>query len=336
MENSRQKLVNIDRRFALSLVPVAITLTLSFVMLMLDDTADAKGLNGGSSRVLMFAATNSLGLLLTLTIEVFRRWSSEEKMMHLTEHIRTDSPLFPDLLEFITHVDSAAGSIASAKRLDVFVDKNPLRLHTQKILLETRQRLLEIQSKEIYREYGDNLLSIELLDKVDRLWAISLDDTDGKFWQSPPGKSYWAAHKRLLTRAHADLDPNALPDVGVVRIFVVREVNARHTLDEIVRQFREGVHVGLYFPTQSIPRPTESAIFGDLAVRHTAVEGSPVIEDNQHQNLRNLYIFEESVIEDKINDFKKLWNASQKVEDERASFTAQQLEVLINKLVSQS
>lgn len=268
-----------------------------------------------------FIANLTLLFLISLLLEVTQKWSREERIIKLTQHIRTDSDLFVDLDSTVVAFDTAVDKAeVLTERLKV-LGQNPILSELRKRLSAVGREFEELGLLRITTGKDDNGYSVKLVESVRRLRAVSPQSSDEPFWTSQPGRKYWQANLR---------NPGLLSDQegeGIWRIFLLTAHPSDAFKEEIRTQFTHGVKVGLLKISAS--EEEDFAIFGEIAVRTTLREKKIGQEDNQ-------YSFSETDIKSKTADFEKLWQRSTQIVDyfelSRAEFTTQHLNEILNAI----
>lgn len=285
-----------------TLIPLGLTLLLSVFQVSQNSKTVAFGVLDS------FMISNSFGLLLTLLFEVFKRWSTEDRMIKLTQHIDTHSPTFQQLVNLIEDADAVAKfantfSVANDSRINPFVN------HLQDRLVDWRRELEPLREGRIESRHSDNRLSLLLSKNAPRVYAVSVPKTDLPFWISPEGETYWAIQKNSPAMKATEARPieEELGETGVFRVFVIQSTMSELELIELKRiilmQVRAGVNAKVYFDRGQLGYIWEGAIFGDYCIRETRLReiGGEAV---------NLYSFGKSEVARRIQDFQALWNAS--------------------------
>lgn len=278
-------------------IPIGFTLLLSVFQIFAESESNSP--IGNINQLLL---TNSAGVLTTLLWEAIRRWTAEERVIKLTRHIPTDSPVFGEVASLVENIDLV---VREAQKLSAeqVLGTNPVVNQLRDHMVDLASHLEDLKSLNVWTERDNNLLSVQLVEKVERVWAINNPRTDLGFWQSIPGKKYWEAHERNRTLLSAQTSPPPGPSrTGVVRIFIIAD--SPHLYEEmILEQASKGVKVYLYRQSSEYPISDEFAIFGHIAVRETE-------RGRDEDRPRNRYAFGESEIRKAEKRFEVLFNQS--------------------------
>lgn len=316
-----------------TLIPLGLTLLISMIQFIVERAESSGSETHNFNNFDRFILINTSGILLTLLLEVLKRWSAEERIIKLTNHLDTGSPMFQSVVNLIEDIDDV---IRGSKQLsDDFRDdeSNPLILELQVSLAQHAERLRLLKEKKIETEYTNSRLTNRLTEVADRVLGVSDPATDLAFWNSPEGVSSWQAQvsSNAMKRAEYELRADVLPRYGICRIFVLpREIERGRLdgfLDVIVSQVRDGVIASVLMGGQH--QSYEGAVFGDLAFRTTAMIGVG-------ESKKNVYNFDSNAVNQQIQHFQTLWNSAWRVSpgsaDKRSTYSKQDLvELLKNK-----
>lgn len=321
-----------------TLLPLGLTLLISITQFIFDIVASSGSKTSSGSETHdfnsfdRFTLINTSGILLTLLLEVLKRWSAEERIIKLTNHLDTGSPMFQSVVNLIEDIDDV---VRGSKQLsDNFRDEksNPLIVELQGSLAQHAERLRPLKAKKIETEYTNSRLTNRLTELADRILGVSDPATDLAFWSSPEGVSSWEAQvsSNAMKKAEYELRADALPRYGICRIFILPQRIERGRLesflDVIVSQVRGGVIAAVLKEGQ---HPSyEGAVFGDLAVRTTEIVG---VGDTK----KNVYNFDSTAVDQQIQHFQTRWNSAWRVSpvlaDDRSIYSKQDLVEFLEK-----
>ena len=302
-----------------TLIPLGLTLALSALQLILDRSSETNGF----TNLDRFILTNSAGLLLTLLLEVLKRWSAEERIIKLTNYLDTGSAVFQSVVNLIEDIDDVVRRLKPLK--DIWGDEHshPVMHQLQASIARQTETLSHLKNLKIQTDYTNSSLTNRLTEVADRILAVSDPVTDLLFWSSPEGLSSWEAQldSNALKNSEESTRADVLPRYGICRVFVLpREVVQSEIgsfLDAMVEQVSGGVIASVLMRGQH--RHFEGAIFGDLAYRVTEMIG--VTGDKQ-----NVYDFDPANISKKIQEFQVLWNSAWRLNpNSRGNFTENDL-----------
>lgn len=309
-----------------TLIPLGLTLLISIIQFIVERAESSGSGTHNFNNFDRFILINTSGILLTLLLEVLKRWSAEERIIKLTNHLDTGSPLFQSVVNLIEDIDDV---IRGSKHLSAdFRDdeSNPLIRELQASLAQHAGRLRLLKEKKIETEYQNSTLTNRLTEIADRLLGISDPATDLAFWNSPEGVSSWQAQvsSNAMKRSEYELRADVLPRAGICRIFILpREIERRILegfLDVIVLQVRGGVIASVLMG--GAHQSYEGAVFGDLAVRTTEMIGVG-------ESMKNVYNFDSDAVNQHIQHFQTLWNSAWRVSpesaDKRSTYSKQDL-----------
>lgn len=309
-----------------TLIPLGLTLIFSVLQLVFDDS---EGISRFTN-IDRFTLNTTAGILLTLLLEVLKRWSAEERIIKLTNHLDTGSPIFQNVVNLIEDIDDV---VRRSKHLrDDFRDdeSNPVIRELQMSLSQHTDKLRLLKELKIETEYKNSSLTNRLTEIADRLLGVSDPATDLAFWNSPEGVASWQAQmsSNAMKRAEYELRADVLPRNGICRIFVLpREIERgalEGFLDVIVMQVRGGVIASVLMRGEH--QSYEGAVFGDIAVRTTEMIGVG-------RGMKNVYSFDSDAINQKVQHFQVLWNSAWRVSPEladmRSNFSRRDLDYLL-------
>ena len=268
-----------------------------------------------------FLLTNIFGLILSLTIELHKRWASESRMAHFAEYLPTSSPIFSDLVKLVERVDSAYRRIGDETLVERAIGVNPIESGLRQTIWEATTRIQSLSEGQVITPHYDNRLSITLSENVELIRGISIAETDVAFWKSEQGLKYLQTQKRISLN-YRNSDYSSLTKSGVYRIFCLDGHSDSEVKEMIVEQVRSGVTIALFRDDRShdLP-PDELGIFGNICVRKTRYSTS------RSSDAINQYSFSKADVQQSMEDFEVLWNQSRLVTTEDFSnFSLPELE----------
>ena len=286
-----------------TLIPLGLSLAFSVFQLFTSQTAE----NADFSELDRFTLTNIFGMLLTLQLEVMKRWSSEERIIKFTKHLPTQSPVFQDLGTLIEDVDAVFRKSILIKRHYEDPD-NPLVKQLQHLINKHKTELQPLKNALIEKDYTDSNLTNDLITKANRILAVSDPLTDMHFWGSNEGKASWAAQKNskaLKESQNYKIDTHNFPRDGICRIFILPQKIGVKSLDPFMRVIVDHVQSGVIariLLKEGRGEIFEGAVYGDIAYRETTQEFSGT--------KKNIYCFDSEKITAKTEQFKRLWNSA--------------------------
>lgn len=283
--------------FKKSFLPIYISFVFSSVELFTSD-------GDFDLRWQKFLVTNTFGLIVSLVIEVHKRWAAESRMAHFANHLPTRSPIFSELMELIERVDLAYKRIGEETLVERTLGSNPIEEGLSQTIREASSRIHSLAQGQVITPHFDNRLSITLSESVEIIRGISIAETDVPFWKSEQGRRYLQSQMKISCN-HPNTEYSAKSEAGVFRIFCINADAGPEVKEMIVNQVRAGVNIALfrddYF--QELPQD-ELGIFGNICVRKTRFLTS------RSSDSANLYSFSNADVCNSIEDFDVLWNRS--------------------------
>lgn len=282
--------------FKKSFIPIYVAFAYSLVALLTSEKNDFDQQK--------FLISNIFGLVLSLVIEIHKRWAAESRMAHFAEHLPTRSPIFSELMELIEKVDLAYKRIGEETLVERTLGINPIEDGLGHAIREASTQIHSLAQGQVITPHFDNRLSITLSESVEIIRGISIAETDVPFWKSEQGRRYLNSQMRISCTT-PNTKYSSKSQTGVFRIFCISANTGIEVREMIVTQVKAGVNVALFRDDQFDDLPQdELGIFGEICVRKTRFLTS------RSSASSNVYSFSNAEVSNSIENFEVLWNRS--------------------------